>query len=180
MTGDSHAKTKGRPHLRLIPGKGTDATTSGEVILGPRQLSLRFPDSLAFFFVCVASMDIDEFFSVIDRCRSSWIIDVRAVPRFDIITTSRRSAFKLFQMTDATYIDLFGRLGIQSYRSEESDPTKWGMAIRDLLKEAKRKGPYVFLFDNQELLRDAHRVLPDMLRSIVGPKAHFSSISSTE
>lgn len=176
MTTKGDIEPKARPHLRLIVDNQTDESDKhDDVSEGSRQLMLPFPDSRSFFFVYIGAMDTDGFRAIIDFCMASWVIDVRAVPRFDIIATSRRSAFELFQRADARYVDLFGRLGIHSYDADESNPSRWGVAVLNLLKDAKRLGPYVFLFDDEKLMRDAHRILPDIIRPFAGKEAHFES-----
>jgi hypothetical protein len=86
------------------------------------------------------------------------------------------SAFRLFEKAQAAYVDLFGRLEIKSYRSAESNPAFWASAVFDLLKSSERKGPYFFLFDDEQLMTSADYVLPDIILPIVGKAARFVMI----
>ena len=175
MTKEAEDTKRRGSHLRLVSVQQPESEPSAQETLDPSQPSLPFPDASAFVFVYVSSMNDEQFRNVIDRCFSSWIVDVRAVPRFDVIAGSRQSAFKLFQQSNAKYIDLFGRLGIQSYRSEESDPKNWATDVSEMLENTQRTGPCVFLFDDENLMVEASQVLREVAQSVVGESAHFSS-----
>jgi len=171
MTERSH------PHLRLIVVKpDSEKTISKPRAPRGKQLSFPYPDTSTVFFVYVASIGREEFARILADYVPRWIIDVRAVPRLDTITASRHSAFTLFERMKASYVDLFGRLGIKSYGSVESNPAYWSAAVFDLLKNSEQKGPYLFLFDNEQLLRTADQILPDVLQPVIGKTARFALI----
>ena len=168
------------PHLRLVvvtpePGKYAPKPAS------PRgtQLAFPYPEGSTVVFVFVDAIDRDEFTRIVSDYTPRWIFDVRVVPRLDTIAASRRSAFSLFERMKVSYVDLFGRLGIKSYRSAESNPAFWSSAVFELLKDAERKGPYLFLFDNEKLLRAADEVLPDVITPVIGKAARFAHIGQS-
>ena len=163
-------------HLRLVSDQAQHSCERERRDYEPVQISMPFPDTAAVYFVLVATMTQDEFLHVIDSCVSSWLIDVRTVPRFDSIFFSRDAAFRFFKEHDVLYVDFFGLLGVKSYQSVDSNPAIWGDALRDLLKNSKRKGPYLLLFDEENHLRTAYSVLPQILRPVVGTDAYFSKI----
>lgn len=169
------------PHLRLIATRDQDHDKP--VKSSPprdKQLSFPYPDGSTVFLVYVESIGKDEFARIVGEYTPRWIIDVRAVPRLDTIATSRLSAFALFERAKASYVDLFGRLGIKSYRTAESNPAFWSSAVLDLLKNSDRKGPYLFLFDDEQLLRTADNILPEVIQSIVGKTARFAHIRHSD
>ena len=170
------------PHLRLIFARTEKSQTakSGAPRPRERQLALPYPETTAVFFVYVDSMGREEFAKIVGDYAPRWIIDVRAVPRLDTIAPSRMLAFRLFERSKAAYVDLFGRLGIKSYRSAESNPAFWSGAVFDLLKNSERKGPYLFLFDNEQMMNSADHVLPDVMQPVVGKSAQFARIGHAE
>ncbi|WP_119422952.1 hypothetical protein [Desertibaculum subflavum] len=128
------------------------------------------------FLAYVDSMRKDEFEKIVRELTPRWIIDVRAVPRLDTIASSRSAAFALFERCRAHYVDLFGRLGIKSYRAAESNPAFWGRAVFELLNGSERKGPYLFLFDNRPLLQIADKMLLEAIKPAVGKAAHIARL----
>lgn len=173
---------EGVSHLRLIvtPAKASDPKRPTDAHPRDRQLAFPYPEVSAVFLVYVDSMGRDEFAKIVGDFTPRWIIDVRAVPRLDTIAASRLSAFHLFEKAKAAYVDLFGRLGIKSYRSAESNPAFWGSAVFELLRDSERKGPYLFLFDNEQLMKAADDVLPDVIQPVVGKTPHFALIRHSE
>jgi hypothetical protein len=164
-------------HLRLIEsGERGHSTAKKASIRRHEQLSFPYPETSTVFLVHLASIGKCEFEQILVAYMPRWIIDVRAVPRLDTIAASRLSAFTLFEKSKASYVDLFGRLGIKSYRVAESNPAFWSGAVAELLKNYDPKGPYLFLFDDEQLLRVAGDVLPEVIKSVVGRAARFALI----
>jgi hypothetical protein len=169
-------------HLRLVLTRA-EGNCDNAAKIGRRtekQLAFPYPETSTVFLVYVESMGRDEFARILGDFVPRWVIDVRAVPRLDIIAASRVSAFNLFEKAEATYVDLFGRLGIKSYRSAESNPAFWSSAVFNLLKNSDRKGPYLFLFDNEQLMKTADDVLPEAMLPVVGKDACFANIRHSE
>lgn len=168
-------------HLRLVVRSAESARALPKPV-HPRdqQLAFPYPEDSTVVFLHVASVGRDEFTRIIGDYAPGWIIDVRVVPRLDNVATSRRSAFMLFDRSRASYIDLFGRLGIKSYRAVESNPVFWASSVIELLKHSKRRGPYLFLFDNEQLIASADQILPGVIKPIIGKAAHFTRLGRAE
>ncbi|MDE0349800.1 MAG: hypothetical protein OXM56_08845 [Gammaproteobacteria bacterium] len=162
-------------HLRLLDGKGSAAQPNSPVELDPRQMSLPYADRLAFHLVLVDALDRDAFREIMEVLLPSWIVDVRAVPRFDVIESSRQALFAFIGERKIRYVDLFGMLGIRSYRSEEADPAIWSAKLAELLASADERGPYLLLFDNRRLLLSTNQVLPKHLIEGIG-EPNFSLV----
>ncbi len=174
MTGER----EGGGHLRLIY-TGRQEPRSKELRAEQpqeRQLAFPYPEESTVFLVYIETMGRDEFAKFVGEVIPRWIFDVRVVPRLDTIASSRLSAFHIFQKAKAAYVDLFGRLGINSYRSADSNPAFWGNAVTELLQESDRKGPYIFLFDDESLFRAAENLLPDVIKPAIGKAARFARI----
>jgi hypothetical protein len=166
-------------HLRLIvtrPEGSEDRAKANRRKPKAKQLAFPYPEASTVFLVYVESIDREEFAKIVGDCTPRWVIDVRAVPRLDTIAASRISAFNLFEHAKATYIDLFGRLGIKTYRAAESNPAFWSSTVVDLLKNSDRKGPYLFLFDNEQMMKTADDVLRGIMLSLVDKTVHFTHI----
>ena len=164
-------------HLRLIKTQEEQSNKSSQPsVKREKQLAFPYPETATVFLVLVPTLRSEDFARMLGDSTPRWIIDVRAVPRLDILATSRMSAFALFERMKANYVDLFGRLGIRSYRAAESNPAFWSGALVDILRKSEKKGPYFFLFDDERLIQSADEILPDAIKSIVGKGAHFARI----
>ena len=174
MTSDREAGS----HLRLVfnAKQTSEAPAANIPRKTDRQLAFPYPDASTVLLVKVDAMGREEFVRVIGQYMPRWIFDVRAVPRLDTVAASRLAAFQLFERSKATYVDIFGRLGIRSYRSADSNPAFWGSTLSELIKDSDRKGPYLILFDDEPLLRAADEVLPEIIRPVLGKAAHIARI----
>lgn len=172
------AKKKGALHLRLIVDQETGETSTDVGLEPPGQISFPFPspNRVPFILAFVATMNRGDFVELVIQNMASWVIDVRTAPRFDTLVCSREAAFRFFREQNVTYIDLFGRLDVKSYRSADSNPALWGNRLCNLLTESKRSGPYVALFDNHSLMVSAGNVLPPMIQEALGEEIHFHRI----
>jgi hypothetical protein len=168
-------------HLRLVVTRAEAGKTAAKPT-PPRshQLAFPYPEASTVVFLDVAALGREEFARIIGDYAPRWIIDVRVVPRLDTLAVSRRSAFMLFDRSRASYVDLFGRLGIKSYRAAESNPAFWGRAVYELLKQSNRKGPYLLMFDNEQLIVSADQVLPGIIKPAIGKAAQFARIDRAE
>jgi hypothetical protein len=136
------------------------------------ECSFPHAEASTVLLVFVDSIGKDEFARILGEHAPGWIIDVRAVPRLDTIAVSRLSAFSLFERASASYVDLFGRLGIKSYRVAESNPAYWRNAVFDLLNGSDREGPYLFLFDDEPLFF----ILPGVIELVLGKAPRVAHI----
>lgn len=93
------------------------------------------------------------------------LFDARVVPRLDLLAGSRQQAFQWFSESGCCYVDLFGRLNVASRHSVSVNPAMWIDACIDFLKSKKnRGGPYVFIFDDGEILNAAEEMVTKALR----------------
>ncbi|MBS0251607.1 MAG: hypothetical protein JSR78_11160 [Proteobacteria bacterium] len=141
------------------------------------QLALPYLDSFTVVLAHVESLShLKKFSAALDWIGPKWIIDVRSTPRLDVLGGSRSHAFHMFEMRRINYVDLFGQLGIGSDRSYKARPSAWMELFGQIVKEsAAPNGPFLLLFDNDDLLSSARASLPSKLQSIF-----HHSISVTE
>lgn len=172
------AGRKGAHHLRLIFDQDKGGKLDNVCLEPQEQIPLPYLDRTEFILALVTTMSWREFVELVIKNMASCVIDVRAAPRFDTLACSREAAFRLFQEQNTAYVDLFGRLGVKSYRSAESNPAVWGHGLCNLLVGSERGGPYVLLFDNHTLMMSAGNVLPRMVRGALGEEVHFRRIST--
>lgn len=168
------------PHLRLVeePDKIIDAESLVKC-REHQQLAFPYPEVSTAFFLRIDRFTREEFARTLGNLTPRWIIDVRAVPRLDTVARSRSSAFDLFANAKVEYIDLFGRLGIRSYKSADANPVFWSRTVLRILAASERKGPYFFLFDDEELLFAADRILAPTLKSLVGSSTRIAHINQS-
>lgn len=139
-----------------------------------------YPETNAIYLLNADFVGYSEFLKVLEEYAPKWVIDVRVVPRLDTLAHSRSRAFELFHEQRANYIDLFGRLHVRSYRHADSNPAFWGKEVLTLLKAAKPAGPYLFLFDNQQLIGTSEQLLPEILLPLVGAKGSVMHLKVDE
>ncbi|HEY4369682.1 MAG TPA: hypothetical protein VGN07_20780 [Steroidobacteraceae bacterium] len=158
-------------HLKLVSTKDADEHIDVDrrsVEQSGHQLSFPYPDSDTTYLLFLDEVDKPAFKRMATLLAPQWIFDVRTVPRLDMIASSRISAFALFEQLRASYIDVFGRLNVKSYRSVESNPAFWCETVTEILCASKRKGPYFFLFDDLPLLEISSKVLASALSASQG------------
>jgi hypothetical protein len=164
-------------HLRIVSSEARNSPASGRR-MEPVQLEFPYPGRSTVFLVNIEALTVREFGELFGLFSPRWIIDVRSVPRMDKIAPSRNSAFSLFNNRNSSYVDLFGRLKIKSYRVVEANPSFWAPQLAALLEDAKAKGPYMFLFDNVPLLERSELILRDAFGEIVGKEGNYCKILS--
>lgn len=105
------------------------------------------------------------FANLLESVRPHWLFDIRITPRLDFLAPNRSLAFKHFIDMKLDYIDIFGVLGTHSYRTEEARPESWGYYVASVLSEATTKnGPYMFIFDNEEIMKLSENTVPSVLK----------------
>lgn len=161
------------PYLRLVDEADSARSTTRNLNSrsGDRnqQLALPYPDPFTAFFLDVNGIGVDRFVSLLRSMGPKWIIDARATPRLDMLGGSRSYAFRFFDNLGAEYVDLFGRLGLATYRSVDANPASWSdMVSRIVSSSARPFGPFLVLFDNADLLRASAEMLPQSLRRTLG------------
>lgn len=157
-------------HLRLVDNcMSSDEELS--CIAPPLSCQLSFPFHEQPTLVFVREADILHkglFTKILENFQPRWIFDIRMSPRLDFLTPSRAAAFKIFCEMNLYYVDVLGQAGIESYRSIKSYPETWSSIVVSIITEAKTQdGPYIFIFDNDDVLRRSRSVLPKALQSLL-------------
>jgi hypothetical protein len=147
-------------HLRLVSTRdaasGPDKASSdarGGVRRHAEQLALPYLDPFTIVFANVQSIDQATFANIMASLRPKWIIDARVTPRMDILAGTRSNAFKIFGSYGVEYVDLFGQLGLGTYRSADVNPNLWIDTVGEMIATSRKPmGPYLALFDNDNLM----------------------------
>ncbi len=155
-----------RDHLQLIANtqevecRGFDKPNLNE------QLTLGLFESPELLLVRESDiLENGAFSKLIVSVKPRWLFDIRITPRLDFFAPNRSLAFKHFVEMNLGYIDVFGALGADSYCTEESRPESWGHFVAAVLSESTIKcGPYLFIFDNDEVLKRSKNILPSVLQ----------------
>lgn len=157
---------KPSPSLQLVAGaqkmedRDIHSSETGE------QLALNFFAAPELLFV--KESDILEkgvFANLLESVRPRWLFDIRITPRLDFLAPNRSLAFRHFSDMKLGYIDIFGVLGTRSYRAKEARPESWGQFVAAVLNEAATKyGPYIFIFDNEEIMKLSENSVPCVLQ----------------
>lgn len=166
------------PHLRLVvaAGKGEDARPHPP---GAFQLSFPYPEPSSVTLLQLQGATPDLLPKMVEKLAPHLIFDVRVTPHLDVIAKSRAAAFSLFSQRKITYIDLFGRLSINSYHSVDANPSFWAPRLSEFAESTPMRGPYLFLFDNLHLMEATLLVLPNVFQRRIDKKATFSVVLSS-
>jgi hypothetical protein len=163
-------------HLRLVhTSSGLLAEKKGKVSRVPIQLTLPLPDASVVLFVHENALSKpNTFHRLLDSVHPHWIFDARVTPRWDILSGTRLQAFKRFSELGAEYVDLFGRIGISSYQSAGANPALWCHSVFDIISEARSpEGPFVFVFDNNDLINVAIGLIPAVVKEAIKAKTEM-------
>ena len=155
-----------RTHLQLVANKHEVTCCSFDKPQINEQLALNLSEGPELLLIRESDiLESSAFSNLIESIKPRWLFDVRITPRLDFLAPNRSLAFKHFFEMNLAYIDIFGALGAQSYRTEESRPESWGHFVAAILSESAIKcGPYMFIFDNDEVLKRSRNILPSVLQ----------------
>jgi hypothetical protein len=164
-------------HLRVVSSIADPESEDTRSSSSESQLQF-FPsaDPELLIFADVSRASAQRFTGLLREVAPAFVIDVRAVPRFDFAGMDRQTAFAIFQSYRSQYVDLAARLGIESRRDARWNPVFLKDSVSIVLQavDAKRLGPIVLLFDDEALLRTSLDMLPSDLRP--APKMGWRSI----
>lgn len=150
-------------HLRLVHDTDSSAYATP---WRSEQLPLPYLDPYTVVLLDVEKFDVHAFGHLLESLRPKWIVDTRTAPRLDTLAGTRSFAFQLFEHYGATYVDLFGALGLATYRHSRANPASWGKGLGELFKNSTSpSGPYVLLFDNEDLMGASAKLLGPEIKS---------------
>jgi hypothetical protein len=154
-----------RDHLQLVADTQEVAGCNDKPQTS-EQLALNLYETSELLFVRESDiLENGAFSNLIDSVKPRWLFDVRITPRLDFLAPNRALAFKHFVAINLGYVDIYGALGAHSYCAEESRPESWGHFVAAVLSEATIKcGPYMFIFDDDEVLKRSRNILPSILQ----------------
>lgn len=138
-------------HLRLVetaPRPVKHVPESFETIAGERSLFVT-TDPNILVFVDFATVEEAEFLSLIISSKPTHIIDLRAVPRFDMGTLNRKLVFSIFEKAGAKYHDVGALIGPAHMRQNAGAPEPLARTVveRVFKSDTAVKGPVAILLD---------------------------------
>lgn len=119
-----------------------------------------------------------EFAKKYQPCR---ILDLRTFPRLDFFAGSRIRAFKLFEELHIEYLDFFGRAAINPTNCTNEATTLQIVELLNLFltDQNENNGPTVLFFDNDSLLQECKKCLPNHLpKSLTTTKMNIAEYKS--
>jgi hypothetical protein len=164
--------SSGESHIRLI----WDA--SSQVEFNDRrsetQLDLPLYDAFHILLWDIGKVDRDSFLSVLQDFRPEWVVDVRIAPRFDRLAGGRHFAFNALENLGIRYVDLFGVLGLKTYQDVDINPSCWSRELANKVAQTHCSGPYLFLFDNRQLLDAAGVPILESFKKVISDSVSLS------
>jgi hypothetical protein len=157
------------PYLRAVVTKAGAAPIEVDLLRSPAQGGLFVSGNEALLcFVNMEALSSSDFNVLIATIRARIIVDLRAVPRFDIGALTRKIAFGLFQAVGSKYIDLPGRLGVTARRDSRLNPDLLGQELRSFLSKMTDNeiGPVLLLIDASQAANDFVVAVADHLSSL--------------
>jgi hypothetical protein len=153
----------GRSYLRLLPPLPSIVAPKKKAsITEQTQLEL-FTSSEVLGLLLFTSSTIRRFIELISHTRPTYIFDVRPLPVFDAVGTSRRRVFNKMEELGVTYVDTLGALGVLERRHTfiHSELVQY---VHSVCGEVL-KGPLLFLFDSEDDLAVSSAMLPNSLKT---------------
>jgi hypothetical protein len=159
------------PYLRLIESRPLSDSfyprTAITLQEGAEQLSLPYLEPSTIVLANVDDVGTSQFIEILQSIKPKWIVDARVAPRFDTIAGTRSHAFRMFQWLHANYFDLFGQLGLASYRTANTNPEFWGEPMFRMIRASNTPhGPFLILFESRELIEASKAILVGKFNSV--------------
>lgn len=159
------------PYLRLLESHVLpDSFLSKKNIAlqrGAEQLSLPYLEPSTIVLANVDDVGTSQFIDILASIMPKWIVDARVSPRFDTIAGTRTHAFRMFQRVNANYFDLFGQLGLASYRTANANPEFWGEVMFRMIRASNTPhGPFLILLESTELIEASKATLTAKFNSV--------------
>lgn len=156
------------PYLRLLPpGLSSPACQRRDGMRTETQLSLPYFDTYTIVLANVENYTAWQFELALKAVKPRWVVDARVSPRFDSIAGTRSQAFRTFGNFGATYIDLFGQLGLYSYRDADVNPEFWGCKLFRMIQNSRdASGPFLILLEDTQLLEASKTSLASKFKAV--------------
>jgi hypothetical protein len=125
-----------------------------------------FPEPALLGFVDMSGARGGPFTRLLEDIRPRWLMDLRAVPRFDMGGMNRRLFFGLFERLQIRYRDISGLVGITTRHDASLSSGAVASTLNTVMSEEPNlaaPGPVLVLLDGEEAVRVAHEVLPPLL-----------------
>ena len=155
-------------HLRLV----VEPTKQDEIQPSSRRSGISaqrwlFPDPALLGLVDMSSARAGPFTALLEDVRPRWLMDLRAVPRFDMGVMNRRLFFNLFERLQIRYRDISGMVGITSRKDASLSSGAVANTLNILLAEelgsAGGPGPIMLLLDDAARVMVATKSLPPFM-----------------
>lgn len=175
----SRTGSKLPPWLRLVYDSADIPVYSNETFLVPQQLSLPLPEPDTVLVMYVPEFEFKTFRRALLDIKPRWIFDIRATPRMDRLAGGRLHAFREFEDIGATYIDLFGVLGITNYRNVAVNPAFWTPLVETFLSRRKSvSGPFFALLDDDLMINAVSKHFASSISHVTGREVRLSRLSA--
>jgi hypothetical protein len=125
-----------------------------------------FPEAALLGLVDMSGARAGTFTAVLEDVRPKWLMDLRAVPRFDMGVMNRKLFFNLFERLRIRYRDISGLVGITTRKDASLSSGAVASTLNSLLAEEpspEGPGPLLLLMDDTARVAVAERVLPPLL-----------------
>lgn len=144
-------KRPSRPDLKLVPSAPTKKHVTAEELASLDGLGTLFgkADPRLLVGVDFESVVEAEFLTLLAQLRPRFLIDLRAVPRFDLGSINRRLVFSLLEQWATRYLDLSAVLSPRRGPSDELTPERVLEVLQSppLAGRSGPQGPLLLLVD---------------------------------
>lgn len=160
-------RTIGGPVARLVPRRA-------------EQLHLPHLDRLTLILASeLAFRGLDDFSDCMKAFEPVWVIDVRRVPRLDVLGGARKHFFSILSRHRSKYVDLLGQLEVHWDRPAEIAPVNWGRKLAERVSESQiRGGNILLLFDSANLMRESAASLPGTLQEAIHSQVAIATLDA--
>ena len=146
---------KDTPHLKLLE---TQAVSSE-----PSQLALfSLPSPQLVLFAPMSGISGQLFLRELETLQPRMLLDLRVLPRFDLVGLTRAAVFRVFESQRLAYRDVTGMLQVSSRRDAKMNAAVMATALCGLLPDSL-SGPVVFLTESEDVAVSYSKMLPQRL-----------------
>ncbi|MGD0669524.1 MAG: hypothetical protein ABSB23_18350 [Bryobacteraceae bacterium] len=146
-----------RPLLLVVKPERQTSPRPQDFVEPVQEALFPSPNKALAVFVAVPEITENEFTVALESSRPTFVLELRACPRFDVGRLNRREAFQRFQNVNAQYVDV-------SSCAPSSGEIDVILTLRNVLAQLRVPGPLMFLLDSSsgDLADEITRTLVDV------------------
>ena len=138
--------------LRLVhsDNRAGDATPAAGSATPAQDSFLPSSQPQTLIFLAWSKASSEDLLDIFELSKPKLILDMRVAPRFDLGQLNRKRFFDLLRDYDCRYVDLLGRMEVDSVHDALMNPTLIAARATEFTDKLRvaHSGPFVFIYDD--------------------------------